>query len=312
MNHYRKVQMETTATTAQESQPRSRTTRSSRTSMPTSRASSQFVLKSGNTFAVNDANGDIRGHDDGLFVNDTRVLSELVLTFGGRAPSLLSGSVSSDNAVFTAHLTNQPLPPIGGARTPEGVIHVERKRVLSGHVLHESIVLTNYGTEPATVPLSISFAADFLDMFEVRGAQRAQARHDAPADGRERRSRAALYRSRRSGAHRAHPVHARARFAVADRADYALHIQSETAISIYLSVTAVTHARSERRERGEQAQRRRSRRMRARVGASGDPRGARRSASAHARAAPRDARACVRAIRFSANGSTVRSPISAC
>jgi hypothetical protein len=45
----------------------------------------QFVLKSGNTFAVNDANGDIRGTDDGLFVNDTRVLSELVLTFGGRA-----------------------------------------------------------------------------------------------------------------------------------------------------------------------------------------------------------------------------------
>jgi len=117
--------------------------------MPSER---QFVLKSGNTFAVYDANGDIRGGDDGLFVNDTRVLSELVLTFGGRAPSLLSGSVSSDNAVFTAHLTNRPLPPIGGAQTPEGVIHVERKRVLSGHVLHESIVLTNYGTEPSTVP----------------------------------------------------------------------------------------------------------------------------------------------------------------
>lgn len=60
----------------------------------------QFVLKAGNTFVVNDANGDIRGNDDGLFVNDTRVLSQLRLTFGGRSPSLLSGSVSSDNAVF--------------------------------------------------------------------------------------------------------------------------------------------------------------------------------------------------------------------
>ncbi len=67
----------------------------------------QFVLKLSNTFAVYNSNGDIRGGDDGLFVNDTRVLSELMLTFGGRAPSLLSGSVSSDNAVFTAHLTNQ-------------------------------------------------------------------------------------------------------------------------------------------------------------------------------------------------------------
>ena len=56
-----------------------------------------FVLKAGNTFVVNDANGDIRGNDDGLFVNDTRVLSQLRLTFGGRSPSLLSGSVSSDS-----------------------------------------------------------------------------------------------------------------------------------------------------------------------------------------------------------------------
>ncbi len=52
------------------------------------------------------------------------------------------------------------------------MIHVERRRVLSWHVLHEAIVLTNYGTEPATVPLSINFAADFHDMFEVRGSAR--------------------------------------------------------------------------------------------------------------------------------------------
>src|SRR3954469_20533986 len=107
-------------------------------------SATQHVLKSGDTFIVNDPLGDIRGNDDGLFVNDTRVLSQLRLTFGGRAPSLLSGSVSSDNAVFTAHMTNRPLPPIGGATTPEGVLHVERRRVLSRHVLHEAIVLTNY------------------------------------------------------------------------------------------------------------------------------------------------------------------------
>ncbi len=58
----------------------------------------QFVLKAGNTFVV----------------NDTRVLSQLRLTFGGRSPSLLSGSVSSDNAVFTAHLTNRRCRPSAG------------------------------------------------------------------------------------------------------------------------------------------------------------------------------------------------------
>ncbi len=204
----------------------------------------QFVLKSGNTFAVYDANGDMHGGDDGLFVNDTRVLSELTLTFGGRAPSLLSGSVSSDNAVFTAHMTNKPLPPIGGARTPEGVIHVERKRVLSGHVLHESIVLTNYGTEPTTVPLSISFKADFLDMFEVRGAKRGKRgtlRPPVVENGEVVLCYVGLDEVERI---------ARIQFTPAPdvlslgRADYALHIQSETAISVYLSVTAVTNALS--------------------------------------------------------------------
>jgi glycogen debranching enzyme len=208
----------------------------------------QFVLKSGNTFAVYDANGDMHGGDDGLFVNDTRVLSELTLTFGGRAPSLLSGSTSSDNAVFTAHLTNKPLPPIGGARTPEGVIHVERKRVLSGHVLHESIVLTNYGTEPSTVPLSISFKADFLDMFEVRGAKRGKRgtlRPPVIENGEVVLRYVGLDEVERT---------ARIQFTPAPdvlsptRADYALHIQSETAISVYLSVTAVTHALSDASE----------------------------------------------------------------
>ncbi|KMQ79907.1 Glycogen debranching enzyme [Candidatus Burkholderia pumila] len=208
----------------------------------------QLVLKSGNTFAVYDANGDMHSGDDGLFVNDTRVLSELMLTFGGRTPSLLSGNVSSDNAVFTAHMTNKPLPPIGGARTPEGVIHVERKRVLSGHVLHESIVLTNYGTEPSTVPLSISFKADFLDIFEVRGAKRGKRgtlRPPVVENGEVVLRYIGLDEVERT---------ARIQFTPAPdvlsptRADYALHIQSETAISVYLSVTAVTYALSDASE----------------------------------------------------------------
>ncbi|MGE8474959.1 MAG: glycogen debranching N-terminal domain-containing protein, partial [Paraburkholderia hospita] len=47
-------------------------------------SATQHVLKSGGTFIVNDPLGDVTGHDDGLFVNDTRVLSQLRLTFGGR------------------------------------------------------------------------------------------------------------------------------------------------------------------------------------------------------------------------------------
>lgn len=134
----------------------------------------QYVLKSGDAFIVSDQLGDIFGASDGFFVRDTRVLSELRLTFGGRPASLLSGSVSRDNTRFTAHSTNHPLPPLGAPEAPEGVIHLERTRVLNGSTLSESIALTNYGAAETVVPLSIFFGSDFHDIFEVRGTPRAR------------------------------------------------------------------------------------------------------------------------------------------
>jgi glycogen debranching enzyme len=211
----------------------------------TTASTDQYVLKSGGTFIVNDPLGDITGIDDGLFVNDTRVLSQLRLTFGGRAPSLLSGSVSSDNTAFTAHLTNRPLPPLGGDSTPEGVIHVERIRVLSGTVLNEAIELTNYGTSDAIVPLSISFASDFRDMFEVRGLKRPVQGTVEPArvengevllgyvglDHVERRVRIAFA-----------PTPDKL---LAGRADYSVRLPAQACISIYLSVAVDVEAKKE-------------------------------------------------------------------
>ncbi|MXN77875.1 amylo-alpha-1,6-glucosidase [Burkholderia sp. 4701] len=198
----------------------------------------QYVLKAGDAFVVSDALGDIGGRDDGLFVDDMRVLSNWRLTFGGRAPSLLSGATSADNASFTAHLTNRPLPPLGGRETPEGVIHIERMRVLANNVLYEALTLTNYGASEAEVPLSLSFSADFKDIFEVRGTQRARRgtvaapRIEAGAvclryDGLDEVERTVTLNF--SPAPDALSV---------DRADYTLTIAAQACVSIYLTVEA--------------------------------------------------------------------------
>ncbi|MDB5774564.1 MAG: Amylo-alpha6-glucosidase [Herbaspirillum sp.] len=131
-----------------------------------------FVLKEGDAFIVADANGDITGQGDGLFYNDTRLLSQWKLLLGGKPASLLSSDVSRDNTFFTAHSTNHPLPPLGDSSTPTGVIHVERKRFLWDARLFERIRLTSYGGGAKCVPLTIRYAADFRDMFEVRGQKR--------------------------------------------------------------------------------------------------------------------------------------------
>ena len=133
-----------------------------------------FVLKEGDTFLVADVYGDITGEADGLFHNDTRMMSTFLLRLAGRRPSLLSGAVSQDNLFFTANMTNHPLPLLGSPATPEGVIHLERKRFIWNDRIFERISVLNYGDQRVQAPLTLHFAADFHDMFEVRGQHRLQ------------------------------------------------------------------------------------------------------------------------------------------
>ena len=139
-----------------------------------------IALKHDDALVVADAFGDILGDGDGLFLEDTRILSRFCLTLGGQAPSLLGASVSEDNVRFTAHLSNRPLPMLGGPETPEGVIHVERSRLLWGMRLYERVVLANFAEIEAIVPLAFDFTADFRDMFEVRGTTRRNRGLDSP------------------------------------------------------------------------------------------------------------------------------------
>jgi glycogen debranching enzyme len=131
-----------------------------------------LALKEGDSFVVADALGDIVGGADGFFRDDTRILSHFRLTLAGRPPSLLSTAVSQDSVVFTAHMTNRPLPPMGERITPKSVVHVERNRFLWSGTVYERIAFSNYGEYDISLPVTLTFAADFQDMFEVRGERR--------------------------------------------------------------------------------------------------------------------------------------------
>jgi glycogen debranching enzyme len=133
-----------------------------------------FALKFGDAFLIADSLGDVLGTADGMFYSDTRVLSRFTLRVGGQRPSLLGAAVSRDNVFLTSDLTNHPLPPLGGEPTPQGVIHIERSCFLWGDCLFQRVILQNYGERNAVVPLDIGYAADFRDMFEVRGHTRSR------------------------------------------------------------------------------------------------------------------------------------------
>src|SRR5471032_2033589 len=111
-------------------------------------------IKDGDTFLVADPWGDILGGVDGLFSNDTRILSRLRLLIGDKRPSKLSSALSRDNAVFTFNGANIALPPVGGTATPRGVIHVERKRCLHRGRLFERVRLANFGLDEIMLPIA--------------------------------------------------------------------------------------------------------------------------------------------------------------
>jgi glycogen debranching enzyme len=145
-----------------------------------------FALKDRDTFLVADAFGDILGAADGLFHNDTRLLSKLRLLIGGQAPALLSAAVSQDNVFFNSHSTNQALPLLGAGAAPHGAIHIERKRFLWDQRFYERLTFVNYSRDMVILPVGLEFDADFHDMFEVRGSKRqARGRSLSPTnDGR--------------------------------------------------------------------------------------------------------------------------------
>ena len=125
-----------------------------------------MVLKEGAIFLVADTNGDItpRGYELGLYAHDTRMLNRFVLRVGG--------------ALLAVATHTQPGPTVvssrthaAGSRVCGNGIEAHRTTVIDdGMYVH--LTLRNTSENARRVPLSLGMAADFRDMFDVRGLYR--------------------------------------------------------------------------------------------------------------------------------------------
>ncbi|HKT77140.1 MAG TPA: amylo-alpha-1,6-glucosidase [Sphingobium sp.] len=134
------------------------------------------TLKHGDSFAVFDHSGDAiagPGSPEGLYHRDTRHLSHLYLTINGLRPILLSSALRDDNAMLTCDLTNPDFSGEDGRMQVEhDLIHLRRTRFLWESAIYERITIRNFDTEAHRVVVDIGFAADFADLFEIRGMTR--------------------------------------------------------------------------------------------------------------------------------------------
>lgn len=134
------------------------------------------VLKSDETFAMFDRFGDVAAiapGQEGLYHNDTRYLSHQELTINGARPLYLGSSVEEANSLLVIDLMNPDLTVDNKVVLPKGTLHLVRAKLLWQGVCYEHIRLSHHGEESAVVRLEMSFDGDFVDLFEVRGMQRA-------------------------------------------------------------------------------------------------------------------------------------------
>jgi glycogen debranching enzyme len=139
------------------------------------------VLKHGDTFAVFDRYGDVRPGglgEAGLYHEGTRYLSCMLLDLEGNRPFFIGSTVRDQNDQLVVALTNHDLLRDGHNRVPVGTLHLSLKKFLWDGACYQRLRVHNYGLDPVETALVFHVAADYADIFEVRGLARARRGED--------------------------------------------------------------------------------------------------------------------------------------
>jgi glycogen debranching enzyme len=134
------------------------------------------TLKHDDLFGVFDKQGDCQsgsGAPDGLYYQDTRFLSGLSLQLGGMAPLLLGSVLLDDNGALVVDLANADFHDAHDkVWLQRDAIHASRVKFLCNTACYERISVRSFDKVGQPIPLDLAFAADFADLFEVRGDKR--------------------------------------------------------------------------------------------------------------------------------------------
>jgi glycogen debranching enzyme len=147
------------------------------------------TLVEGATFCIGDASGDIHSsRAQGLFVRDTRVLSDFCLTIDGMSPSPLT--VLHGDPFAATHVAR--IVPGNGQPESRTLLIVRRRYV--GNGMREDISVRNLAPREAHCRVRLDVAADFADLFEVK-----EGRAEPAADVRLEPGESVLRLARRRG-----------------------------------------------------------------------------------------------------------------
>jgi glycogen debranching enzyme len=134
-----------------------------------------LVRAHGTHYIVTNGSGDVApasARELGLFADDTRYLSHYELSV--REMSLVH--LSADESDAASNRIDLMVSGVGNDEfldDPQHFLHVRRRQLVDG-AFHERVEIVNYLTRRVDLEIAISFASDFADVFEVRGAKRSR------------------------------------------------------------------------------------------------------------------------------------------
>ena len=133
-----------------------------------------LTLIDGKTFLSNSVAGDIMppgAPDVGFFHNDTRFLSQLELKVADLRAVVLSSSMEKSFA-SQIELTTGNITIRDTVDLPENTVHIRREQLLAKNTFFDHLTLENFNQKAIDFRVELTYAADFMDVFQVRGSAR--------------------------------------------------------------------------------------------------------------------------------------------
>lgn len=134
-----------------------------------------LALIHGSTFFAASRQGDLMppgAPHIGLFYQDTRFLSQLELLVNSEKPLVLScTTVDADSSRI--ELTARGGPTASDCLDiPVNTVYVHREQLLASDSFFDTLEIENFYDAEVTLGIELRFAADFMDIFQVRGLLR--------------------------------------------------------------------------------------------------------------------------------------------
>jgi glycogen debranching enzyme len=135
----------------------------------------KLVLKHDEAFLVANRRGDLPNlpHTEfGFYVDGTRFLRRMELKIHGHRPLVLNAGVAEDAMQAAVDLTNPDVALGPQVLLPGRSLRIARRLTVRGGQLYQLLVVEAFNRDPIDISLTLHFAADFVDVFEVRGHPR--------------------------------------------------------------------------------------------------------------------------------------------